>query len=562
MAAAAPLVTEVNVEGNENVVARHIVSAVKTKAGEELDREQLKEDVEAIYELGYFSVVDVKLTPQPPDGVTVTFQVTENPTIKDIRFRGNDAFSDEELGKIVFSSPGTVFNRVFFQHDLQRIKEHYQDAGYVLVRVRDVQVENGIISVQIIEPKVKEIIIQGNKKTKTDVIRRRIKLEPGDLFNSKILRHSLNKLQQMGYFEDVNVGFEPGEDPSQVTLVLTVQEKRTGSVTFSVGHGSSSGWSGGVGYEDTNWQGLGHTLGVGFELGDREEYWARYSDTYMDETRYAWKVGVYQRNWEEMNHYEDGEWQFEYDEEKKGMYVGAGKKFRGNPQLSWYVTVDWHDTDITATSGDFDPYYVREKLLGGKTFSLTGQLKRSTLDEYLSYPDGDEESLNVEKAFEALGGDFDFTKYWLDARYYKPVTGLGQYIDIGQLEDVNEDNPPIFAARVRSGFSSGSVPWAEQYFLGGNNDLRGYRDDEFAGDEMFLANVEFRLPIKDAFSVVAFYDSGMAWDTDVGKEFDLGTLKDAFGVGFRVVTPIGNLRLDVAEGDEETRTHFGFGEMF
>jgi outer membrane protein insertion porin family len=60
---------------------------------------------------------------------------------------------------------------------------------------------------------VGDISIQGNKRTKTYVIEREIKLKKGDLFNSTILRHSLNKLQGMGYFEDVNVGFEPSETP-------------------------------------------------------------------------------------------------------------------------------------------------------------------------------------------------------------------------------------------------------------------------------------------------------------------------------------------------------------
>jgi outer membrane protein insertion porin family len=81
---------------------------------------------------------------------------------------------------------------------------------------------------------------------------------------------------------------------------------------------------------------------------------------------------------------------------------------------------------------------------------------------------------------------------------------------------------------------------------------------------MFLANVELRVPIEKAFSFVLFYDTGMAWHTSdtVHNSFSLSDLESAFGFGVRVRTPIGNLRLDVAEGDEETRTHFGFGELF
>lgn len=100
--------------------------------------------------------------------------------------------------------------------------------------------------------------------------------------------------------------------------------------------------------------------------------------------------------------------------------------------------------------------------------------------------------------------------------------------------------------------------------MGGSTTLRGYEDDEFDGHEMFLANLELRVPFEKAFSFVIFYDMGMAWNknNETMNSFNLGDLKDSYGFGVRVRTPMGNLRLDVANGENETFTHFGFGEMF
>ena len=59
-----------------------------------------------------------------------------------------------------------------------------------------------------------------------------------------------------------------------------------------------------------------------------------------------------------------------------------------------------------------------------------------------------------------------------------------------------------------------------------------------------------------------FYDTGKAWKKSLGESFSFSDLASDKGVGIRVKTPIGNLRLDFAQGDDETQTNFGFGEMF
>jgi len=597
-----PKVVELKVEGNQQVDANYILSVVGAKVDQAVDKEQLDKDVEAIYNLGFFSYVDVRVEPAE-GGARVVYVVQENPVVKEIRFEGNEVYSQDDLMKLVFTKPGNIFNSVFFRHDLERIRNKYQEDGYAMMRVQDVQIENGIITVKILEPKVGEIAIQGNNKTKTYVIEREIKLKPGDHFNAKVLRHSLNKLQKLGYFETVNVGFEPTQDPGIVNIVVSVEEQRTGRIGLSIGHGSSSGWSGGLSYEDANWKGLGRTASVGFETGDREQYWITYEEPYMDTDYYSWRINLYKWNWDDIENYIGGEPVFEYEETRKGISIGAGKKFKRDPKLSWYATLDWHDSEISYddiywysefdraatqvsandTTGKYKDkdvneirrMYFNEHMQSGKTFSITGRLQRSTLDEYLSYPKGDVISLNVEQALDFLGSDWNFTKYWLEAKYYTPVTKLGEVFDI---DLGTKDTPVIFAARVRAGFSSGEIPFMDRYFLGGDKDLRGYEEDEFYGTEMFLANFEIRIPIEQAFGLVFFYDVGNAWgDSDplidylyrtVGhgaarsSSFDLSDLHDSYGIGVRVRTPLGNLRIDLAEGEYETYTHFGFGELF
>ncbi len=555
------MVTNVGVSGNSQVTSEYILGVVSTKVGDKLNRDILQKDVEAIYNQGFFAFVDVDLRDElafdGSGGVAVTFSVQENPIIESIKFTGNTIYKEEQLMKEVFSQVGTVFNRAFFKNDLDRIQEKYHKDGYVMVRVADVQVDGGNINVVIAEPRVGDIIIQGNKKTRTKVIRREIKLKKGDIFNVNHFRHQLSRLQGLGYFEDVNVGFDAGEEGSNmVDVILTVKEKRTASIGVNVGYGTESGVSGGLTYGDTNLWGLGYSFEVGFDEGDESSYWLTLSSLYMDRKTYAWQVGVRYRTYDDRYYYRQGKKQFEYDEKSFSVFAGIGKKFK-NEAWSWFFTIRREDTDYKnlhrAIPGYYDDLTPWEGV--NQTFEL--QFTFDKRDPYSPYPKGFVWDTTFEQAVKVLGGDFEYLKYWTQFRYYAPLNKL-----VDGLVNVDnmwtDENPLLLAARVRFGSASKTnIPSFAKYSLGGINTLRGYNSRYFEGRSVILGNFELRVPVSSNFSIVGFYDIGRADD-----DFKFKDLHDNYGVGVRVKTPFGNLRVDYARGEEENRTYFGFGEMF
>lgn len=566
-----PAITSIEVSGNQEVVTQHILSVVSSKTGESVDEEKLRQDAEAIYELGFFVATDYRVT-DVDGGVSVTFLVQENPVVGEITFTGNTVYSSKQLEEMIFTKPGMIFNRTFFRNDLQRIKEKYQEDGYVMANVADVQIQGDIINVVIVEPKVAQIVIQGNKITKTHVIRRYIKLEEGELFNSNKLRLSLNRLQGLGFFNDVNINFEPADDPNDVILVLTVEEGRTGRLGFNVSYGTQSGFGGGLSYENTNIGGNAHRLTVGFDLGDREEYWLTYEQPFMSGKVMAWKVGVYKQAWEDLYYYFGGRDIFRYDRDKTGAYVGFGKKFRDDSLYNWYLTLDWHkvtnstnkDWSTIQAENNLTPegiQFIRDDLGDGTYYSATASFRRLNIDEYLPYTKGDVQTLNVQVGQADVHDiNYNFVKYWMETRFYLPVDKLLKDFFESSFGS-NQDRPIMFAARIIAGSATGDVPYEELYTVGGDTTLRGYEDEQFRGEKMLLGNFELRIPLDKAFGIVFLYDVGRAWRDGGGVSFG-SDLEYSYGFGVRLNTPLGNIRLDYAKGRDDDRFHFGFGELF
>ncbi|MBQ6968771.1 MAG: outer membrane protein assembly factor, partial [Synergistaceae bacterium] len=111
------IVSSVNVSGNPNIATDYILNVVSTKPGQTLSRDMILNDINEIYNQGFFSFVDVNYSNEEL-GTAVTFVVQENPMIESINFSGNTLYTTEQLMNLVFSSPGTVFNRRFFRNDL------------------------------------------------------------------------------------------------------------------------------------------------------------------------------------------------------------------------------------------------------------------------------------------------------------------------------------------------------------------------------------------------------------------------------------------------------------
>lgn len=567
------VIEEIRIAGRQHSNENDAVSVLSARPGMEATEEIVQKDMQSLYALGFYSDVQVSIA-QGKKGKIITYHVRENPPIKEIHFEGCTTHTPAQLQNMILTKPGSMFNRLFFDADIKRLTERLQAAGYSLTTVQDVQYQDGMLYVYFNEPKFNDLIVQGNKYTKTAVIARRFPIKKGAVFNAQPVNLGVARLRETGIFADINVGFQDApEKPGFVDVIINVLEQKTGIVNVSASYGNDNGASYGASYKELNVGGKARVAEISASLGDNKGYRVAYVDPFATRNRVGWDISLYHTDNDDLTykHY-NGKTRFDafdYREKKTGATVAVSKPLsKKDDKWSISLITDYHKSKDTfkGPAGNLSrneslAYY--NDIVGGdgkgvldsKVFSTTLMAFYNGLKPNVPYTQGVRFSASLEHAWKFLGADWDYTKYMMEFAWYVPIK-LHEHLHIGTAV-----NPVVFAGRVRAGGSSEELPFSEQYVLGGSNSLRGYDSGDFKGDEMFLANAELRVPITRDLSIVGFYDIGNAWSKKLGTSFSLSDLEGAGGVGIRVRTPMGRVRLDVAHGNE-TRYNFGFGEMF
>ena len=177
--------------------------------------------------------------------------------------------------------PNTVLNTVQVGERIQGINAAYNRDGYILARVNDMAVDqNGVLHISITEGIVEDIVPHGNKKTKDYVILREFNQKKGQPFNKFLVRRSVEKVYNLGYFDDVNVRLLEGSTPDKVVIEIDVLEHKTGTITLGAGYSDSDGFVGIVEVGEDNLRGTGDKIKVHWEFGGTAGY-KNYSVSYL-----------------------------------------------------------------------------------------------------------------------------------------------------------------------------------------------------------------------------------------------------------------------------------------
>lgn len=561
-------ITKQVITGNTVISEAEIAAALKTKPGMELTEQGLNEDLSAIYDLGWFYDLRPEFK-EVPEGVQVIYHVMENPAFTKVKITGNTVVDDKKAAGFFDLEENKIINLKDVNTRVQRLEEEYRQNGYILARVTDIHMDtDGTLNITVNEGIVEDFKVKGNVKTKDYVITREMKLKKGKPFNAKDARRSMQRVYNLGYFEDVNVKLNPGKEPNSVEVEISVVEMNTGTFGIGAGYSNADGFIGMISIGDKNFRGTGDKVNIRWEFGgeDNKNYDFSYTKPWIDDKETTATINLYDITNEYADYNINGDEIARYDKKRRGQELTFSRK-TDNEYVSNYVTLKNRDDIYKGMAdgyeGSKDQYYEdvfypdsgyyedwmpktaaeRRKENFGVTRSITVGRIFDSRDNIYDPHEGKRIAYSLEWA--GLGGDFDFTKFTADYRYYYRAGGES-----------------VWALNLGAGYADGDMPLSQRFSMGGSDTLRGYEDDQFRGNSMLKATLEYRFPIIKKVQGVLFTDNGYAWDKRHEDEFDLGLIKNSFGVGLRINSPLGPVKLDYGYGDDGGKFHFSFGGQF
>jgi len=484
--------------------------------------------------------------------------LNEGPQIKirRIQVRGNTVFSAADIQEKMFTKEGRVFNQSKFIEDLRFLQSRYYERGYILTRVMpltDIDEDSGTISIvlEISEEEliyIEEIKIEGNIATKDKIIRRELTVKRGEVFNTQKIWRSRQKIYNLGFFEEVDITTEPGNEKGKMFLVVKVKEKRTGMMSFGAGYNSIDGFLGYLELSQNNFRGLGEFLSGKVEIGPKKlNFEISFTEPWLLDTPTSLGFSLYHTTRDRIEYY--------YKEKRIGGNLTVGRAISDFDKIYLgykYESVEIFDVGENATSD------VKSQKGINATSSMSLSYARDTRDNRFDASSGIYLNLSTEVAGGILGGNYHFYRPILDvSNYYKLFFKwlvLGLHLRAGMID---------------SYLPSTEVPVYEKFYAGGADTIRGYPERSLpsgatGGKAILYGNTEIRFPIpgtQNMLKGIIFYDIGNAWKE---LEVNFDQLKKGVGFGIRINLPVGALRFDMGYGIDRRvwEPHFSIGQMF
>lgn len=579
-------ITEINFEGAKAFKARELRKLMKTREKKWFLFGSFKEDVfeKDMERISFFyqkeGYLDVKVAPdfsydKEGNSIKILIKVEEGQhyVTGEIKFKGNTLFPESELWQQLDMLPGLTYSQYYVAQDIEKLRSFYSSEGYVEARVvPDVKLnrESGKVDIlyEIEEGDlffVEKVQIRGNTKTRDKVIRRELRIRPGERFDGKKIEKSKQRLENLNYFEEITYDTEPSDAASnRKDLIFRVKEKRTGELSFGGGISSIDTFMGFAeisqrNFDILNWPrftGGGQSLSIRGQMGTiHQEYNVSFVEPYLFNKPISWGTDAYLTS-------EDNE-NVDFGQRRMGVATTLSRLFKDVLRLGGGYTIE----NVKLRDVESDAPQI--------VFDSEGSNWLSRLRTFAAYDNRDNVfnptkgrvlNFGAELVGSFLGGTQDF---------YILRSGYTEYLSFWKKNMVE------FQARLATSQEFGQsdfVPVFDRFYAGGLGTVRGYNyrrvgpkdnDSPIGGQTMAVVNVDYSFPIPylEAFRGVVFVDAGNVSEDSYNVDF--GDFVVSVGPGIKVKTPIGPLAfyyglpvLNRDTEDENGRFEFSLSRSF
>ena len=510
-----------------------------------------------------------ELTPER-DGFVVTFTIEEGE-----RYRVGKVDITSELPEVpaekvlptLSIKPGDWYDASIVDKDIDAVTDFVAERGFAFVQVRpNVVRDRDTLTVNLTYnigegPRVyvNRINIEGNVRTKDKVIRREFRLVEGDAYNLSKVRRSKSRLDNLGFFESVEIKNVPAEQPDRVDLDVKVKEKSTGEISFGAGFSTNDGILGDVGIRERNLLGKGQDLRLRLQIsGRRQQIDLGFTEPYFLDRELAAGFDLFHIQ-------EDNTDESSFQSNTTGGRVRAGYSFSEHLSQTWAYTLRSDDIRPSTSASPF----IQAGRGTSTSSSISHTITYDNRDNRFSPNRGYVLSLTNEVA--GLGGSKRFVRNRANAGVYYSiipnlvVSALGQgghIVGIGQ--DVSVNDRFTLGGDSFRGFESAGI---------GPRDLN--TRDSLGGEFYTVGTLEvsFPLGLPDEFAIQGrlFAEAGTLFGVE--EEGSPGVASDnairaTVGIGASWTSPFGPIRVDfgypvLKETYDKTQYfHFSFGTRF
>jgi outer membrane protein insertion porin family len=601
-------IKEINVVGNQLYSKSDITSQFQLQTtnwlswwykDDQYSKQKLTADLEGLKSFymnrGYleFSIdsTQVSITPDKED-VYITINISEGPKYKvsDVKLAGDlQQVPEGELQNLIKIKKDDIFNREKITESTKGMNARLGNDGFAFSNVNAIpeinKEEHTASFTFFVDPGrkvyVRRIDIEGNERTRDDVIRREFRQVESGWYAADKIDRSKVRLNRTQFFSDVNIETPavPGST-DQVDLKVKVTERNTGSIMFGAGVSSSEGLVGSFNVTQANFLGTGDRVSAQVNTGSvNKTYSLSVTKPFYTPEGISLGYDVYRRdmNTSSLN-------VVTYNTSSYGAGIRFGVPLSEKNAISYGLTLD--NTEVSALTADSPARYrdYCQKSSGSSTGctmnSLTASLgwSNDTRDDILFPKKGELRRINGEIALPGL--DLQIYKLSLQETWYKDVTKDLTFMLNGQFGYANS-------------YGGKEFPFYKNYYVGGVNTVRGYAQGSIGpvclasdascggtssstsmfmgGNKQIIMNAELFMPVpfiknNNQFRLSAFVDAGNVYSVD--QSVNLSDLRYSAGMGVLWVSPFGPLKLVYAKPfnnqstDKTESIQFQMGQQF